>query len=65
MGWNDKKLKYIVSTCGTATVAGLPSRRPRHRKVFRDGEWVTEVYFKEVKGPRMIADFFFSIFQHH
>ena len=56
MGWNDKN---IVSTCGT-TVAGLPSRCPRHRKVFRDGEWVTEVYFKEVKRPHMIADFFFN-----
>ena len=66
MGWNDKKLTSIVSTCGT-TVAGLPSRRPRHRKVFRDGEWVTEVYVKEVKRTRMIADFFqyFSIIDVH
>ena len=34
MGWNDKKLKFIVSTCGT-TAAGLPSRRPRHRSLQR------------------------------
>ena len=27
MGWNDRKLKLIVSTCGT-TVASLPSHCP-------------------------------------
>ena len=66
MGWNDKQLKSIVSTCGT-TLAGFPSRRPRHRKVFRDGEWVTKVYYKEVKRPHRIADFlqYFSVIDVH
>lgn len=46
------------------TLAGIPNHWSQHRKVFQDGEWVTGVYFKEVK----IADFkyiYFSVIDVH
>ena len=39
LGWHDIKLKTLISTCGT-TIRGSDAIKPRHRKVYINGEGI-------------------------
>ena len=56
-GWYDKKLKQIVSTCGT-TLAGTDSVRPRHKKILENGVWKTVQYEKKVPRSKLVEEMF-------
>ena len=58
IGWLDKKLKAILCNCGTTLKAVEDSIRRRHRKVERDGEYVTETINLAIPRPQAIFDFF-------
>ena len=64
--WADRKLKTIISNVGT-TNPGTPSKRRRYKKEMVDGIWETVSYFKEVKRPAMVEEFFscFSTIDRH
>ena len=57
LGWADRKLKTIISNVGT-TNPGTPSKRRRYKKEMVDGTWETVSFFKEVKRPAMVEEFF-------
>ena len=57
--WADRKAKTMIATRGT-TSPGNPSQRPRHRKVIKNGTFVTIQYSKSVKRPVMVEQFFNS-----
>jgi hypothetical protein len=60
IGWLDKKLKSILCNCGTTFLAESPSIRRRHRKVLRDGVYVTESIDLEIPRPEAIFEFFLA-----
>ena len=64
--WADRKLKTIISNVGTTNL-GTPSKRRRYKKEMVDGIWETVSYFKEVKQPAMVEEFFscFSTIDRH
>ena len=66
LGWANKKMKTIVSNVGS-TLSGTPCKRKRHKKEEVNGVLETVVYFKEVKRPAMIEQFFscFGIIDRH
>ena len=41
-GWEDRKLKTIISNAGT-TLSGNPSKHKRHKKVEKDGMYETVI----------------------
>ena len=57
LGWADRKLKTVISNVGT-TNPGTPSKRRKNKKKMVDGIWETVSYFKEVKRPAMVVEFF-------
>lgn len=59
VGWADKKLKAIISNCGTTLPCPTDSIRPRHKRVLNDvGDYVTSRQELHVKRPEMIELFF-------
>ena len=58
LGWQDKKLKAIISNCGTPERCPTDSVRKRHRMVDVGGENVDEVGEIRIKRPCMIEQFF-------
>lgn len=56
-GWYDKKLKQIVSTCGTTT-PGTDSVRPRHKKIIEGGVWNTVRHEKKVPRTKLVEEMF-------
>ena len=57
IGWQDKRLKAIISTCGT-TFPGNPSVRLRSKLVEEDGQ-LTEVHHKiYVPRPETVENYF-------
>jgi hypothetical protein len=57
LAWYDRKAKFIVSSCG-ATHDGEPSLRKRHKRRVENNEYVTRVWYKQVKRPKMVEEFF-------
>ena len=51
--WYDKKVKCLVSTCGT-TLEGTPHKKKRWR--INNGR--SETFYKEVKRQKMSEDYF-------
>lgn len=58
IGWQDKKLKAIVSSCGTTMPSPSPSIRSRHKKMVVDGSYVTEHRTINIPRPVMVEQFF-------
>ena len=57
LAWYDRKAKFIVSSCGS-TAPGEPSIRKRHKKKVENNDFVTRVWHKYVKRPKMVEEFF-------
>lgn len=57
VGWKDKTLKQLVSTCGT-TLEGPPATRTRYRTVVGPDGVASEPYKRETKRCQLVADYF-------
>ncbi len=57
LGWFDSVPKFILSNFGVTT-AGADAKRERHRKVEKDGLYVTEYYTVSIPRPSMVETFF-------
>ncbi len=67
VAWNDKKLKQIISNCGTTTPCTTDSIRTRHCRIEVEGVFRTEQYQILIKRPDAVEIFFphFSTIDAH
>jgi hypothetical protein len=66
VAWQDLKLKTIITNVGT-TLPGAPHIKERHKKVFLNGEVITQKQQRHVPRPNAIEQFFryFSVIDVH
>jgi hypothetical protein len=58
VAWNDKKLKQIISNCGTTTPCATDSIRTRHRRIEVEGVFRTEQFQISIKRPDAVEMFY-------
>ena len=66
VGWHDIKLKTIIGSCGVTT-RGPDAVKTRHRRVFENGQEITQRYERHVPRPQIVKQFFdiFGEIDHH